>query len=194
MTTKPPKSIRNRVRELRHVRADRLRPHPLNWRMHPTEQQSALAAVLDEIGYAGALLARECDDGTLELIDGHLRAATTPEAEVPVLVVDLSAEEAALLLAVHDPLAAMARTDADTLLALTSNLDLRHAELEALLAQTIDAAGPSPPSATPSDASPSPDAWRDQFQIIVECRDEAEQRRLYERFVGEGMNCRLSVL
>jgi hypothetical protein len=194
MTTNIPKSIRNRVRELRHVRADRLRPHPLNWRTHPTEQQAALAAVLDEIGYAGALLARECDDGTLELIDGHLRAATTPEAEVPVLVVDLSVEEAALLLAVHDPLAAMARTDAETLLALTSDLDVRHAELEALLAQAIDAAAPSPPSATPNDAPPSLDAWRDQFQIIVDCRNETEQRRLYERFVGEGMSCRVSVL
>lgn len=194
MTTNTTKSIRNRVRELRHVRADQLRPHPLNWRMHPTEQQAALAAVLDEIGYAGALLARQCDDGTLELIDGHLRAATTPEAEVPVLVVDLSAQEAALLLAVHDPLAAMARTDADTLRTLTSDLDLRHAELEALLTQTIDAVGLSPTSATPSDVSPSPDAWQDQFQIIVDCRDEAEQRRLYERFVDEGVKCRLSVL
>ncbi|MBL9082946.1 MAG: hypothetical protein JNK76_14120 [Planctomycetales bacterium] len=194
MATNTPKSIRNRVRELRHVRADQLRPHPRNWRMHPTEQQAALAAVLDAIGYAGALLARECDDGTLELIDGHLRAATTPEVEVPVLVVDLSAEEAALLLAVHDPLAAMARTDAETLLALTSDLDVRHAELEALLAQTIDAAAPSLPFATPRDAPPTPEAWRDQFQIIIDCRDEAEQRQLYERFVDEGMNCRLSVL
>ena len=194
MATNTPKSIRNRVRELRHVRADQLRPHPRNWRMHPTEQQAALAAVLDAIGYAGALLARECDDGTLELIDGHLRAATTPEVEIPVLVVDLSAEEAALLLAVHDPLAAMARTDAETLLALTSDLDVRHAELEALLAQTIDAAAPSLPFATPRDAPPTPEAWRDQFQIIIDCRDEAEQRQLYERFVDEGMNCRLSVL
>ena len=31
----------------------------------------------------------ELPDGSLELIDGHLRAETTPDVEVPVLVLDL---------------------------------------------------------------------------------------------------------
>ena len=50
-------------------------------------------------------------DGRLELIDGHLRAETTPTTDVPVLIVDLDDREAALLLAVHDPLSALAETD-----------------------------------------------------------------------------------
>jgi len=36
--------------------------------------------------YAAALIARETADGKLELIDGHLRAETTPDTVVPVLV------------------------------------------------------------------------------------------------------------
>ncbi|MBA4019545.1 MAG: hypothetical protein C0483_20470 [Pirellula sp.] len=186
--------IRDRVVDLRRVRADQLRPHPLNWRKHPTAQRTALTAVLNEIGYAGALLARECDDGTLELIDGHLRAETTPEAEVPVLVVDLSAEEAALLLSVHDPLAAMAETDASLLEALISGMQQRDAAIAGLLADTI-AQSKSPPSTTATRIKPTPSlSWRDQFQIVVDCRDEAEQRRLFERFTAEGLTCRVSVL
>ncbi|MGC3972373.1 MAG: hypothetical protein QM775_35035 [Pirellulales bacterium] len=187
-------SIRDRIRELRRVRADQLRPHPRNWRKHPAEQQAALAAVLAEIGYAGALLARECDDGTLELIDGHLRAATTPDAEVPVLVVDLTAEEAELLLAVHDPLTAMADTDTELFRNLKADLEREPAELQRLFERTLTAGAPRSKRSQAGAAPDAPQAWRDQFQLIVDCRDEAEQRSLFERLTQEGVNCRVCVL
>ena len=89
--------------------------------------------MLAEIGYADALLARELSDGTLELIDGHLRAETTPDAEVPVLVLDLDDAEAAKLLAVHDPLAAMAQTNEDLLADLLSHVQTENGAVQALL-------------------------------------------------------------
>ena len=49
--------------------------------------------------------------GGLMLIDGHLRAETTPDQVVPVLVLDVNEAEANKLLATLDPLAAMAETD-----------------------------------------------------------------------------------
>ncbi len=74
-------NVRDRIKELRRVKASRLRPHPKNWRTHPVAQQDALRGVLAEIGYADALLARELPDGSLELVDGHLRAEITPELQ-----------------------------------------------------------------------------------------------------------------
>src|SRR5688572_2154888 len=100
--------VRDRVKELRRVRAADLRPNPRNWRLHPPKQQDALRGVLAEVGYAGALLARELPDGALVLIDGHLRAETTPDAIVPVLVLDVDEAEADKILLTHDPLAGMA--------------------------------------------------------------------------------------
>jgi len=46
-----------------------------------------MRAVLEEIGFTGALLAREDESGNLVLIDGHLRAAlgSTPRERVPRL-------------------------------------------------------------------------------------------------------------
>src|ERR1700675_312280 len=102
--------IRDRVVELVRVPAGSLRPNPKNWRRHPKSQANALRGLLSEIGYADALLARETPEG-LPLIDGHLRAETTPDSIVPVLVLDVTEAEADKLLLTLDPLAAMAEGD-----------------------------------------------------------------------------------
>src|SRR5688572_29294420 len=104
-------NIRDRIKELRRVRAGDLRPHPKNWRTHPEEQQNALRGILAEVGYVDALMVRELPDGSLQIVDGHLRAETTPDAQVPELVVDLDDKEADKVLATFDPLAAMAEPD-----------------------------------------------------------------------------------
>jgi len=115
-------TIRDRIVDFRRVLASELQANPKNWRRHPEAQRKALQGVLHEIGYADALLARETPDG-LMLVDGHLRADTTPNMEVPVLVLDLNAEESDKLLATLDPLSAMAQPDTDALLALIADMD-----------------------------------------------------------------------
>src|SRR4029077_13021026 len=100
-------NIRDRIKELRRVRAGNLRPHPKNWRTHPEAQQNALRGILAEVGYVDALMVRALPDGSLQIVDGHLRAETTPDALVPVLVVDLDDQEAEKVLATFDPLGAM---------------------------------------------------------------------------------------
>jgi len=107
--------IRNRVRGLRTVRAGELRANPRNWRTHPTQQKEALRAILREVGWASALVARELPDGSLMLIDGHLRADTAADEEVPVVVVDVTEQEAEKLLLTMDPLAALAESNAEAL-------------------------------------------------------------------------------
>jgi ParB-like chromosome segregation protein Spo0J len=126
-------NIRNRVKELRHVAANELRPNPKNWRTHPAAQQDALRGVLAEIGMADAVLARELPDGSLILIDGHLRAETAAEATVPVLVLDVNEAEADKLLATLDPLAAMAGKDAEQLASLLGQLKEQDDNLAALV-------------------------------------------------------------
>ncbi|HEY4309863.1 MAG TPA: ParB N-terminal domain-containing protein [Pirellulales bacterium] len=185
--------IRDRIRELRRVPASQLRPHPRNWRMHPDAQRDALRGVLAEIGYAGALLARELDDGTLELIDGHLRAETTPDAEVPVLVLDLSADEAAKLLTVLDPLAALAETNAERLASLVSEVETQSEAVQSLLNNLADESRRG--FALPEPLSPQVDsALEELYQLVVECGDETAQRALFERLSGEGFKCRVLVL
>jgi hypothetical protein len=111
-------NIRDRIKELRRVPANELKPSPLNWRTHPKEQLNALRGVLAEIGFAGAALGRELPDGTVELIDGHARAEVSGTAPVPVLILDVSEAEARKILATFDPVGALAGADAQKLDAL----------------------------------------------------------------------------
>lgn len=124
MTDAP--TIRDRIVELRRVPADQLIANPKNWRQHPDRQRRALRGLLEDIGFADVLLARETPDG-LMLIDGHLRAEELRSQDVPVVVLDLSEEEADKLLLTLDPLAGMAGADAEALTALlegvTTNSD-----------------------------------------------------------------------
>src|SRR5215208_5632141 len=128
-------NIRDRIKELRRVRAGELRPHPKNWRTHPEEQQNALRGILAEVGYVDALMVRELPDGSLQIVDGHLRAETTPDALVPVLVVDLDDKEADKVLATFDPLAAMAEPNEAQLEALLKGIETDSAALAAMLEQ-----------------------------------------------------------
>ncbi len=113
--------VRDRVVELRRVRAADLLPNPKNWRTHPRAQQDALRGILAEVGVAAALIARETDHG-LQIIDGHLRAETLPDQEIPVLVLDVNEAEADKLLLTLDPLAALAGRDNEKLEALLADI------------------------------------------------------------------------
>jgi len=121
--------VRDRIIEMRRVKASELRPNPRNWRTHPPAQQDALKGILAEVGVAAALVARETDDGSLQIIDGHLRAETLPDQEVPVLVLDVDEQEADKLLASLDPLAALAGRDDEKLEALLDDIKTDSAAL-----------------------------------------------------------------
>src|SRR5436190_4952452 len=104
-------SWRDRIKKHVRLRAGDLVPHELNPRRHPPFQRQALEAVYDEVGIARSLLAYELPDGRLKLIDGHLRASLDPDQEVTVEVLDVTEEEARVLLLTFDPLVALAETE-----------------------------------------------------------------------------------
>jgi hypothetical protein len=180
--------IRDRIKDFRRVRADSLRPHPRNWRTHPKQQQDALRGVLAEIGYADALVARELADGSLQILDGHLRAELTPDALVPVLIVDVDEQEALKLLATLDPLAAMAETDAEVLRGLLDDVQTESEALRGLLDTLVE----ENPLASDVREQPMTEVTIPaSFSVVVECRDESQQRELFERLKAEGFKCRV---
>lgn len=122
-------TFKDRIKELRRVRAGDLMANPKNWRTHPENQKSALVGMLKDVGWADALIARETADGSLELVDGHLRAGLDPELMVPVLVTDLTEAEAQKVLLTLDPISSMAGADEEALRSLISDVKL---EIEAM--------------------------------------------------------------
>lgn len=126
--------IKDRIKELRRVKASDLEAHPRNWRTHPKDQRDYMTAILKEVGYADALLAYE-HEGKLRLIDGHLRQEITPDQEVPVLVVDVSEEEAEKILITHDPVAFFASADKEKLEKAIRSVHVGEEELQELIAR-----------------------------------------------------------
>lgn len=133
--------VRDRIKEFRRVKASELAPNPKNWRTHPKEQQDALKGVLAEVGMADAVLARELADGTLMLIDGHMRAEVVGSSMVPVLVLDVTEEEADKLLATIDPIAAMAETNSQALSDLLEEMSSDSEAVTAMLAELAKSSG-----------------------------------------------------
>ncbi len=126
--------VRDRVVDFRRIKASDLLPNPDNWRTHGKAQKAALAGVLKEIGFAGAVLTRRIGK-RLQIIDGHLRSEMRADAEVPVLVTDLTEAEADKLMTVYDPIGALAGSNKQALAALLARVETEDDGLAALLAK-----------------------------------------------------------
>jgi len=179
--------IRDRIKDFRRVPAKLLLPNPKNWRTHNTRQRNVLKGILAEIGYADALLVRELPDGALQLIDGHLRAETTPDQEVPVLVLDLNDAEADKLLATLDPLAALADTNQTMLDDLLAQIETENIAVQEFLRSLTDVTDSLLENAEAAKEVAIPEV----FQILVTCQDELEQREVFEQLAASGRNCRI---
>lgn len=115
--------FRNRIVEFIRVPAGDLDADPRNWRRHSDVQRESVSAMLETVGFVGAVVARRNHEGRLVIIDGHMRAGLDPTAEIPVLVVDVDDAEAGQLLATYDPIGVMADVDRDALGRLLGEID-----------------------------------------------------------------------
>lgn len=134
-------NIRDRIKEFRVASSSDIVPNPKNWRQHPDDQKDAMAGILEHIGFAGAALAREVEDGKLMLIDGHLRHQIAEGGELPVLVLDVTEAEADKLLLTIDPMKEMADADAIALEDLFAKIQTSNEAVAKLFEKTADAAG-----------------------------------------------------
>jgi DNA modification methylase len=110
----PPSRWRNRIIGTGVEDPAQLLANPKNWRLHPQEQQDALRGALDKIGWVQNVVVNK---RTGFVVDGHLRVSMAISAgeKVPVLYVDLSEAEEALILATLDPVAGMAAVNSQKL-------------------------------------------------------------------------------
>ncbi len=112
---------------------DQLLANPMNWRKHPKAQQDALEGMLRTVGWVQRVIVNR---RTGHIVDGHLRvevALRRDEPQVPVLYVDLTADEERVVLAAIDPIGGMAETDQDMLDELLTGLETGDKDLDDFL-------------------------------------------------------------
>ena len=122
---------------LEYLDADQLAENPANWRTHSDEQMAGLQGVLDQVGWAGALLYNE---RTKRLIDGHARKKIS-KGKVPVLIGDWSEDEEKVILATLDPLASMAEADEQKLGELLATIETESDAVQAMLEELAASEG-----------------------------------------------------
>lgn len=171
-------SIRDRVVGLRRVQAKSLKPSPKNWRTHPKAQRDALNGMLEEVGIAGAVLARVTEDGSLMLIDGHLRAEELDQ-EIPVLILDVTEAEADKLLATVDPLSALAGQDDSKLIELLQGVKSDSAAVQKMLGDLVTL--PTEPKVI---------EYTQKFEIMIECENEKQQVQLLGEFLQRNVKAK----
>ena len=146
----PNAAWRNRIVGSGEAAPEGLLANPGNWRLHPRNQQAALAGALDTVGWVQQVMVNR---RTGFVVDGHARVAlaiSRNEPSVPVLYVDLSAQEEALVLATLDPIGALATADEAKLNELLADVTVDDAGLLRLLGDL----GARKPGLTDPDAIP----------------------------------------
>jgi hypothetical protein len=127
------------VRRGVRVRVDSLLHNPMNWRIHPLEQQQVIAASLGRLGWLQAIRVNEV---TGHIIDGHQRVLEADKAGQQTVVVDvlnLTEEEEREALALVDTVTALAVTDASKLDELLQSLLEDHDGAAISPDETLDA-------------------------------------------------------
>ena len=125
-------------------RAGDLLANESNWRIHVKAQQDALSGILKEVGWVQQVIVNRrtseewCASQNVEtVVDGHLRVSLAlskgEDTEVPVIYIDLTPKEEALVLATFDPISALAVADNEQLKALLSEIETENGAVKGLL-------------------------------------------------------------
>ena len=141
--------IKNRIIGSGEEQLDQIMFNPRNWRIHPLSQQDALKGVLEEVGWVQQVIVNK---RTGNLIDGHLRcqlAAREGAQTIPVVYVDVSEDEEALVLATLDPIGAMAATDKQKLDELFQDIQSDNENIQKMIAEIGAKEGIIPPDFEP---------------------------------------------
>ncbi len=173
-----------------------------NWRIHPKFQQDSLDGILQNVGWVQQVVVNKRTSPLWEesqnvdtLVDGHLRVSLAiskgEDTEVPVLYVDLTPDEEALVLTTLDFLTGMAAIDKDKISELMHEVHSDDERIQQLIASIAEQNGIGANLDTPNEDEHLDITER--FEIVIDCEDEATQSELLERFETEGLKCRALV-
>ena len=151
--------FRDRIKDFRRVKASEFLPHPLNPKSHPVAQIEALRGSFSEFGICDVFVAFEPEPGKLQLVDGHGRTGIAGDQEVPTVILDITPEEAKMLVAVTGQTALLADWDEIKIHDIVSAYQATDADLAHFLSGIGAEAPPD------DDGLPAPDNGPDEMDL-----------------------------
>lgn len=177
-----------------------LKPHPKNWNEHPPEQLE-MAAKIFEQGIRRPIRVSALS-GLITVGHGALETAKMKGwKEWPVEIQSYASEKEELAdVTADNKLGAKSRANPDKLAALLQELqgeiDIEIAGVtDAEMKDLIASLNPQPPEKGKEKPKEAKSVTIDaMYQVIVECKTEADQKATLEKLEKEGLKCRLLTL
>jgi ParB-like chromosome segregation protein Spo0J len=173
--------LRGPLMQIESIAISELRQDPANARRHPQRNIDAIMNSLARFGQQKPIVVDA--NNVVRAGNGTLVAAKALGwTEVRVVRTALASVDATAFGIADNRTSELAEWDNEVLAQL-----LREAELGDVgfnSTEIRDLTGHAAP------APPEP-RWSEQFQVVVDCDDEAAQKALYERLTAEGFDCRV---
>lgn len=157
-----------------------LHPDPANARRHPRRNLDAITSSLARFGQQKPVVIDA--NNVVRAGNGTLAAAKALGwTEIRVVRTSLAGADATAYAVADNRTGELAEWDDEALVRLLSDPDIGNVgfddnEMKKLL-------GDEPPE--------EPASISESYQVLVDCKDEADQQAVYERMSGQGYSCRL---
>lgn len=180
---------------IEHIATDALIPYARNSRTHSPEQVADLARSIEQFGFTNPVLIDEHNT----LIAGHGRVMAAQRiglALVPAIrLLHLNDAQRRAYVIADNQLALQAGWDMATLAREVEDLTADGYDIDLLGFGADELSGllgnDAPP---PEPAAPSPGTvYREKYAVLVDCKDEADQQRIFEKLTAGGMSCKVLV-
>ena len=179
-------------RQLQYLPIDELIPYARNSRTHSDEQVAQIAASIKEFGFTNPVLID--DDGGI--IAGHGRCMAARKLkldEVPCIrLTGLTEAQKKAYIIADNKLALNAGWDDEMLAIEIQELQEMDFDLDLLGFDNIELANLF--DIAEEDKPPKEETYHEAFSVIIECKDEAEQEKIFNRLDSEGYKCRVQSL
>lgn len=172
---------------------DQLKPFAKNPKKHPEKQISYLIKSMREFGYTAPILITADN----MIIAGHARYEAAKQiglAEVPTILIDLPYNKAVAYVIADNQLAKLAEDDEELLRELLEEVtQIPDFDIEAIGfdLDEVDLFLDGEPKEEVTDLS---EMCEEKYEVIITCTSENEQESLYNKFVSEGLKCRVLTL
>jgi ParB-like chromosome segregation protein Spo0J len=172
--------------QIQTVSIDTISPDPANARKHGQRNIEAIKSSLRRFGQQKPIVVDS--NGTVRAGSGTLEAARALGwTHIQIVRSELADLELTAYAIADNRTAELAEWDTEVLAQLAGGGELGDVGFEEDELKTLTGL---PREKDPQEA----DSISQAFEVVIECRDEAQQRELFQRLRGEGLSCRLFTL
>lgn len=172
--------------KIEYVNKEELKPYANNAKLHPAEQVEQIKKSIEQFGMNDPIAVWHDN----EVIEGHGRLLAVMEMEdvkkVPIIRLDdLTDEQRRAYGLIHNKLTMNSDFDEDLLdIELGEIVDIDMSDFGFELPQYIAGDPDAPNTETGFN-------YKEQYGVIVMCKDEREQEQIYNRLTDEGFDCKV---